>query len=128
MMSPTGSAISSPPSEPSCYEDRPAEHDDVDLGVPDNVHRLVGAREADHVAIRLVREDDLLLGFRARGVEVAAAVAAFDRLVLNLLGAVQARLHGPVQPPPEPFGPGRILLASAEPSQSPTRRPLLTAC
>src|SRR5207237_8474945 len=45
MMSPTGSAIASPPSEPSCYEDRPAEDDDVDLGVPDPVHRLVGARD-----------------------------------------------------------------------------------
>src|SRR6266446_7429227 len=45
MMSPTGSAIASPPSEPSCYEDRPAEDDDVDLGVPDPVHRLVGGRD-----------------------------------------------------------------------------------
>src|SRR5260370_27976185 len=45
MMSPTGSAIASPPSEPSCHEDRPAEDDDVDLGVPDPVHRLVGARD-----------------------------------------------------------------------------------
>ena len=45
MMSPTGSAIASPPSEPSCYEDRPAEDDDVDLGVPDPVHGPVGARE-----------------------------------------------------------------------------------
>src|SRR5258708_7919717 len=94
MMSPTGSAIASPPSEPSCYEDRPAADDDVDLGVPDPVHRLVGAREADHVARPLVREDDLLLGFRAQGVQVGAAVAALDRLVLNLLGAVRAILHG----------------------------------
>src|SRR5260370_32811408 len=45
MMSPTRSAIASPPSEPSCYEDRPAEDDDVDLGVPDPVHRLVGGRD-----------------------------------------------------------------------------------
>src|SRR6267143_5835349 len=45
MMSPTGSAIASPPSEPSCHEDRPAEDDDVDLGVPDPVHRLVGTRD-----------------------------------------------------------------------------------
>src|SRR5260370_10229035 len=45
MMSPTGSAIASPPSEPSCYEARPAEDDDVDLGVPDPMHRLVGARD-----------------------------------------------------------------------------------
>src|SRR5713226_4349223 len=45
MMSPTGSAIATPPSEPSCYEDRPAEDDDVDLGVPDPVYRLVGARD-----------------------------------------------------------------------------------
>src|SRR6266542_1492870 len=109
MMSPTGSAIASPPSEPSCYDDRPAEDDDVDLGVPNPVHRLVGAREADHVARPLVREDDLLLGFRARGVEVAAAVAALDRLVLNLLGAVRHFFTGPVQSPPEPFGPSRIL-------------------
>jgi hypothetical protein len=35
MMSPTGSAIAPPPSEPSCYDDRPAEDDDVDLSVPD---------------------------------------------------------------------------------------------
>src|SRR5438477_12479918 len=67
MMSPTGSAIASPPPIRSCYDDRPAEDDDVELGVPDPVHRLVGAREADHIARPLVREDDLLLGFRARG-------------------------------------------------------------
>src|SRR5216683_3513527 len=52
MMSPTGSAIASPPSEPSCYEDRPEEDDDVDLGVPDPLHRLVGARD-DRGAVTL---------------------------------------------------------------------------
>src|SRR5712692_11242921 len=44
-MSPTRSAIASPPSEPSCYEDRPAEDDDVDLGVPDPVQGTLENRE-----------------------------------------------------------------------------------
>src|SRR6266571_7962150 len=116
MMSPTGSANASPPSEPSCYEDRPAEDDDVDLAVSDPAQRLVVARESDHVARPLVREDDLLLDFRSRGVEVAAAVAALDRLVLNLLGAVRALLHetGPISARTLRAGPNFARLSGAE--------------
>src|SRR2546427_12806869 len=100
MMSPTGSAIASPPSEPSCHEDRPAKETGLALADFDVLAQLAlagGALRMTELADRALISrsgmsrrvarlvDEGLLrreraGADARGVEVALTEAGIVRL------------------------------------------------